>query len=96
MDENNRLNLAHYYINEYIDEHELVWQLREIKDKGFNGIILSPAKGISIGFMSPEWISITNFLLSNCENIGLSVYLSTDSVNPSNILETKYLFEEIV
>jgi len=90
-----RLNLAHYYINEYINEKELVWQLKEIKDKGFNGLILSPAKGLAIGFMSPEWISIINFILLISDEIDLVVYLSTDAVNPTNILETKYLFEEI-
>ncbi len=88
------LNLARYYINEYIDDYELMWQLKELKDKGFNGLIVSPAKGLSIGFMSPEWISIISLILSNSEELGLKVYLSTDAVNPTNVLEMKYDYRE--
>lgn len=85
-------NLAHYYVNELVEESEILWQIGEIADKGFNGIILSPARGLQVGFMSPEWISIVSLILEIAKKKNLFVYFSTEAIYPANILEAKYYY----
>ncbi len=83
--------LAYYYINEFTTKEELKWQIEEIKNNGYEGLIISTAKGLNIGFISCEWFNITNYILKVASNLKLDVYISTEGAYPTNVLTDKYL-----
>jgi hypothetical protein len=44
-----------WFLNEKLDEEELSWQIREMKEKGLSGYVMHARYGLEVPYLSEEW-----------------------------------------
>ncbi len=85
--------LSFWFLNHDLQEHELKWQLDELKRKGFRGVFIHPRDGLLIPYMSERWLEYVQVIIEHCEKIGLQAWLYDEDPYPSGTAGGKVLFD---
>jgi|GEM_PF-1050448 len=85
--------LSFWFLNHDLQEHELKWQLDELKQQGFRGVFIHPRDGLLIPYMSERWFEYVHVIMEHCEKIGLQAWLYDEDPYPSGTAGGKVLFD---
>ena len=72
-----------WFLNGDLNESELDFQLREMKDKGVDECILHARKGLTIEYLSEEWFKKIGVILALCEKYGIKAWIYDEDNWPS-------------
>lgn len=83
-----------WFINHYIREDLLRRQIREMREKGFGGIMFHGRDGLRSGYLEKEWEDGVTWAIEESEKYGMDVWLYDENHYPSgpagNIVFRKY------
>lgn len=66
-----------------MQEQELRWQIREMKEQGFGGFFIHSRAGRLIPYMGPQWIQACGYAIDEARKQGLDVWLYDEDGWPS-------------
>lgn len=75
--------ISFWFLNHLLEDDELIWQLDEIKDKGFKGVFIHPRDGLETPYLSEDWMEKVELIVNYCEQIGLHAWLYDEDPYPS-------------
>ena len=76
---------AFWFLNDSLDDADLVAQLEEFADAGFGAVCPCARVGLSedAGYLSPAWFRAVRLVVETCERLGLGVVLYDEASYPS-------------
>lgn len=74
-----------WFWNDYLSEEEILRQMKEMKDKGVDGFVIHPRKGLpsSIGYLSDEYFHYVKFAVKKAKEMDMKVVLYDEAMYPS-------------
>jgi len=75
--------MSFWFLNHRLEDSELVWQLDEMKRKGFKGVFIHPRDGLETPYLSSEWMDKAAVIVTHCKQIGLHAWLYDEDPYPS-------------
>ena len=74
-----------WFWNDYLSEEEILRQMKEMKDKGVDGFVIHPRKGLpsSIGYLSDEYFHYVKFVVKKAKEMDMKVVLYDEAMYPS-------------
>jgi hypothetical protein len=72
-----------WFINHELDAHELVRQVRMMKEKGVGGFVFHARHGMRTRFNSPEWLAALKIATEEAHRLGMVVWLYDEENWPS-------------
>ncbi|MBN1300166.1 MAG: hypothetical protein JW995_03035 [Melioribacteraceae bacterium] len=75
--------LPFWFWNGEMDEMEMIWQLKEYKDKGIEGLFLHGRFGESIGYLSDVWMERAKHAVKTAREIGIDIWIYDEMNWPS-------------
>ncbi len=74
-----------WFWNDYLSEEEILRQMKEMKDKGVDGFVIHPRKGLpsSIGYLSDEYFHYVKFAVKMAKEMDMKVVLYDEAMYPS-------------
>lgn len=76
---------AFWFLNDDLDEAELVRQLEAFEQAGFGCVCPCARVGLGreVGYLTPRWFELLRLVVATCERLGLSVVLYDEASYPS-------------
>ena len=75
--------MSFWFLNHLLEDDELIWQLDEMKSKGFKGVFIHARDGLEIPYLSSNWMEKVAVIVNHCEAIGLQAWLYDEDPYPS-------------
>ncbi|MBP1995102.1 glycosyl hydrolase [Paenibacillus eucommiae] len=75
--------ISFWCLNHDLEDHELKWQLNELKDKGFCGVFIHPRDGLLTPYLSEHWFEKVEVIIDKCRELDLDVWLYDEDPFPS-------------
>lgn len=74
-----------WFWNDDLSEDEILRQMKEMKDKGVDGFVIHPRKGLpsSIGYLSDEYFHYVRFAVQKAKEMDMKVVLYDEAMYPS-------------
>jgi len=74
-----------WFWNDYMSELEILRQMEEMKDKGVNGFVIHPRKGLpkEIEYLSDEYFRFVKFAVKKAKDMEMKVVLYDEAMYPS-------------
>ena len=74
-----------WFWNDELSENEIIRQMKEMKDKGVDGFVIHPRKGLpsSIGYLSDEYFHYVKFAVKMAKEMDMKVVLYDEAMYPS-------------
>lgn len=74
-----------WFWNDELNEDEILRQMKEMKDKGVDGFVIHPRKGLpsSIGYLSDEYFHYVKFAVKMAKEMDMKVVLYDEAMYPS-------------
>lgn len=74
-----------WFWNDELSEDEILRQMKEMKDKGVDGFVIHPRKGLpsSIGYLSDEYFHYVKFAVQKAKEMDMKVVLYDEAMYPS-------------
>ena len=74
-----------WFWNDELSEDEILRQMKEMKDKGVDGFVIHPRKGLpsSIGYLSDEYFHYVKFAVKMAKEMDMKVVLYDEAMYPS-------------
>ena len=74
-----------WFWNDELSENEILRQMKEMKDKGVDGFVIHPRKGLpsSIGYLSDEYFHYVKFAVKKAKEMDMKVVLYDEAMYPS-------------
>ena len=74
-----------WFWNDELSEEEILRQMKEMKDKGVDGFVIHPRKGLpsSIGYLSDEYFRFVKFAVKKACEMDMKVVLYDEAMYPS-------------
>lgn len=74
-----------WFWNDELSENEILRQMKEMKDKGVDGFVIHPRKGLpsSIGYLSDEYFHYVKFAVKMAKEMDMKVVLYDEAMYPS-------------
>lgn len=86
----NRYGVAPFwFLNGDLDEKELAWQVKEMKEKGLYGFVMHARYGRRIDYMSDEWFKRIDCIVKESEKHGMGAIIYDEDDWPSGMSGTK-------
>ena len=88
----NRYGVAPFwFLNGELDQEELAWQVKEMKEKGLNGYVMHPRYGRKPEYLSEDWFSRISRIVKESDRYGMSAIIYDEDDWPSGMSGTKVL-----
>jgi len=81
------------FLNHYLEDEELVWQIKEIKDKGLRGFFMHPRSGLLTPYMSDEFRKKIKLMVETAEKYGIEAWLYDEDPYPSGAAGGKVIYQ---
>ena len=74
-----------WFWNDYLSEEEILRQMKEMKDKGVDGFVIHPRKGLpkEIEYLSAEYFHYVRFAVQKAKEMDMKVVLYDEAMYPS-------------
>lgn len=74
-----------WFWNDYLSEKDILRQMKEMKDKGVDGFVIHPRKGLpsSVTYLSDEYFHFVKFAVGKAKELGMKVVLYDEAMYPS-------------
>nr|WP_297708172.1 hypothetical protein [uncultured Butyrivibrio sp.] len=74
-----------WFWNDDLSEEEILRQMKEMKDKGVDGLVIHPRKGLprSIEYLSDEYFHFVKFAVQKAKEMDMKVVLYDEAMYPS-------------
>ncbi len=74
-----------WFWNDYLTEEEILRQMKEMKDKGVDGFVIHPRKGLpaEIEYLSGEYFRFVKFAVVKAKEMDMKVVLYDEAMYPS-------------
>ncbi len=74
-----------WFWNDFLSEEEILRQMREMKDKGVDGFVIHPRKGLpkEIEYLSKEYFHYVRYAVSKAKEMDMKVVLYDEAMYPS-------------
>ena len=74
-----------WFWNDYLTEEEILRQMKEMKDKGVDGFVIHPRKGLpaEIEYLSGEYFRFVKFAVAKAKEMDMKVVLYDEAMYPS-------------
>ncbi len=74
-----------WFWNDYLTEEEILRQMKEMKDKGVDGFVIHPRKGLpkEIEYLSGEYFYFVRYAVSRAKEMDMKVVLYDEAMYPS-------------
>jgi hypothetical protein len=69
--------------NGELEEHELIRQIRVMKEMGFGGFFMHSRTGLATEYLGQEWFDLTNACADEAERLGMEAWLYDEDRWPS-------------
>ncbi len=80
------------FLNHYLDDNELIWQINEIKEKGLRGFFMHPRPGLLTPYMSSEFRKKVRIMVEQAAKIGIEAWLYDEDPYPSGAAGGKVIY----
>jgi hypothetical protein len=80
-----------WFLNEKLDEAELSWQIREMKDKGLSGYVMHARYGLEVPYLSEEWFTKIAHIVAESKKQGMDAIIYDEADWPSGMSGTRVL-----
>jgi hypothetical protein len=80
-----------WFLNERLDENELSWQIRQMKEKGLSGYVMHARYGLEVPYLSEEWFSKIGHIIRESEKYGMDAIIYDEYDWPSGMSGTRVL-----
>lgn len=74
-----------WFWNGAMEESEIVYQIREMADKGVGGFFICARQGLEIAYLSDLWFQRVEFAIETARDYGLEVWLYDEYPYPSGM-----------
>lgn len=75
--------ISFWFLNHDLEDDELIWQMDQMKDKGFRGVMIHPRDGLLVPYLSELWFDKVKLIIDHCRSIGLQAWLYDEDPFPS-------------
>lgn len=83
--------LPFWFLNGELDPKEMLYQLREFRDKGMPGIILHGRYGLETSYIGETYLDRIHFAVEEAEKIGLQTWIYDEMNWPSGTADKRVL-----
>lgn len=80
-----------WFLNERLEEEELSWQIREMKEKGLSGYVMHARYGLEVPYLSEEWFKKIAHIIAESEKQGMDAIIYDEVDWPSGMSGTRVL-----
>jgi hypothetical protein len=80
-----------WFLNERLDEKELSWQIRQMKEKGLSGYVMHARYGLEVPYLSEEWFAKIGHIVRESEKYGMDAIIYDEYDWPSGMSGTRVL-----
>jgi len=80
---NTRKMLSFWSWNAEIKEEEAIFQLEDMKEKGFGGVFIHARAGLETEYLGMEWFNLIKAVTKRAENIGMEIWIYDENAWPS-------------
>jgi hypothetical protein len=80
-----------WFLNEMLDEAELSYQIREMKEKGLSGYVMHPRYGLEVPYLSEEWFGKIAHIITESQKQGMDAIIYDEVDWPSGMSGTRVL-----
>ena len=88
----NRYGVAPFwFLNGDLDDEELRWQVKEMKEKGLFGYVMHARYGRRVEYLSEEWFHKMDVIIKESEKLGMGAIIYDEDDWPSGMSGTKVL-----
>lgn len=85
--------ISFWFLNHWLEEEELIRQIRELKDKGFAGFFMHPRGGLHVPYGSEQWYAIIEICVREARRQGMEAWLYDEDPYPSGAAGGKVIWE---
>jgi len=75
--------ISFWFLNHDLDDDELRWQMNQMKEQGFRGVMIHPRDGLEIAYLSEGWFAKVKLIVDYCRDIDLQAWLYDEDPFPS-------------
>ncbi|MEN4098527.1 MAG: glycosyl hydrolase [Anaerolineaceae bacterium] len=83
--------LPFWFLNGELDHDEMLYQLREFRDKGMPGIILHARYGLETSYIGKTYLDRIHFAVEEAEKLGLKTWIYDEMNWPSGTADKRVL-----
>ncbi|MCM8788266.1 MAG: hypothetical protein NC907_00575 [Candidatus Omnitrophica bacterium] len=80
------------FLNHKMEDEELRWQIRQIKEKGLRGFFMHPRPGLLNPYMSVDFREKIKLMVKEAENLGIEAWLYDEDPYPSGAAGGKVIY----
>ncbi|MCX7706030.1 MAG: glycosyl hydrolase [bacterium] len=80
------------FLNHKLEDDELRWQVKEIKEKGNRGFFMHPRPGLLTPYMSVEFREKIKLMVQEAEKLGIEAWLYDEDPYPSGAAGGKVIY----
>lgn len=80
------------FLNHHLEDEELKWQVKEIKEKGNRGFFMHPRPGLLTPYMSVEFREKIKLMVEEAEKLGIEAWLYDEDPYPSGAAGGKVIY----
>ncbi|HON06042.1 MAG TPA: glycosyl hydrolase [bacterium] len=80
------------FLNHELQDNELMWQVKEIKEKGLRGFFMHPRPGLLTPYMSVEFRKKIRLMVEEAEKHGIEAWLYDEDPYPSGAAGGKVIY----
>lgn len=81
----NRGLYSFWFTNHWLEENEMRWQLNEMQQKGFSGVLMHPRDGLLIPWNTEKWFESVAVALDQCKKNNMELWLYDEDPYPSGV-----------
>ena len=83
--------LPFWFLNGELNQKEMLYQLREFRDKGMPGIILHGRYGLETSYIGETYLDRIQFAVEEAEKLGLKTWIYDEMNWPSGTADKRVL-----
>jgi len=80
-----------WFWNDGLAEEHILFQMKEMKEKGIDEAIIHSRKGRTVEYLSEEWFARVGFSLKQAEKLGMRIWIYDEDNWPSGYAGEKVL-----
>ncbi len=79
-------SLAFWSWNDKLNKNELLTQMKDLKEAGYEGFFMHSREGLESEYLSEEWLECIKFCAQEAPKIGLKAFIYDDNKWPSGMM----------
>lgn len=86
--------IGQYFLNHRLEPGEIEWQMKELAQKGYQGIYAHARPGLLTPYMSEEWWRAVDKLLEMCRQTGMEFWIWDEDYFPSGLAGGRVVWDD--